>query len=105
MRATGKHSAIELQSAELGAFPPNTLFRLREIREPGDAGGPERGVWTEVKCVGRVSIGDPEGTLDSISKLAAHVTLLYDDAVDEAADGEHERLEMHALREGEKGGL
>lgn len=35
MDKVGPHSAVMTYTDQTGAFPPNTLFRLKEVKEPG----------------------------------------------------------------------
>ena len=37
---TGMHSAVLCENDERGAFPPNTLFRLKKIHAPGTWAAP-----------------------------------------------------------------
>ena len=77
----GAHSAV-MFADEYGAFPPHTLFRLREICEAGTWEGPG-GVWPQQRLI-VVSATYRKATKDSNEPTAAkmtgsHVTLNYGD--------------------------
>ena len=77
----GAHSAV-MFADEYGAFPPHTLFRLREIREAGTWEGPG-GVWPQQRLI-VVSATYRKATKESNEPSAAkmtgsHVTLNYGD--------------------------
>ena len=48
------------------------LLQIMEIREPGDSGGVEGAIWTEVKCVSRVRIGAPARGDENFFSAEAH---------------------------------